>query len=119
MTSIAENIDTWFSPITAVSGQYLLSKDGRFKLIMQSDGDLVLLFGSDKIWSSQTAGNPGAYATFQADGNLIVYKANGAMAWATNTAGNTNARLVVQSDGNLVIYRSNGTAAWASNTCCR
>jgi len=91
------------------------SVDGRFTLIYQSDGNLVLYGPSGWIWASNTSGFSAGQAIMQGDGNLVVYDAGGQWRWSSNTYGNNGAFLVVQSDGNLVIYRG-GTALWASNT---
>jgi len=60
---------------TLEAGQFVVSSDGLFKMVMQADGNLVVyavgLPGA--LWSSRTAGDPGAFATMQADGNLVVY----------------------------------------------
>ena len=53
-------------------GQSLDSKDGRYRLTVGADGDLVLRRAEGIVWSSQTAGNPGAGLTMQADGNLVL-----------------------------------------------
>lgn len=59
--------------------------------IMQSDGNFVLLRGSDGkvLWSSNTHGNPGAWMLAQSDGNIVVYPPGapsaGRALWATNT----------------------------------
>jgi len=118
--TITDNDATLYSSdnTSITSGQYYFSPDGRFKLIMQADGNLVLYMGSSALWSSGTAGNTGAYATFQNDGNLVVYRSTGTLAWSSNTAGNPGSFLVVQTDGNMVIYRSDATVAWATHTCC-
>ena len=55
----------------------------------------------------------------QSDGNLVVYDRNGAALWASRTAGNPGARLAIQNDGNLVIYSSGNKMVWTSGTCCR
>lgn len=86
-----------------------------YKLIMQSDGNLVLYEGSSALWASNTVGR-GAYAVMQGDGNLVVYNWSNQAVWASGTNGNAGARLVLQGDRNLVIYASNGQALWASNT---
>ncbi|MFI6144577.1 DNRLRE domain-containing protein [Streptomyces sp. NPDC051109] len=93
------------------------------KLVMQSDGNLVLYHrtGGDgkggALWASETYGNPGAYAVMQADGNLVVYKQDGGEGkggalWASQTYGNPGARLQLQADGNLVIYKSGTSSGW-------
>ena len=91
---------------TLRTNQSRQSGDGRYLLIMQTDGNLVLYApGSQPIWASNTAGNPGAWTIMQAsDGNLVVYSAANKPLWASNTAGNPGAYLAVQNDSNLVIY---------------
>ena len=101
------------------SGWYILSPNRQFKLIMQSDGDLVeyseLGNGQEsRVWSSGTAGNPGASALMQPDGNLVVSSDKGVALWSTNTSGNPGATLSLQDDANIVIYRTDGSTAWVS-----
>ena len=99
------------------SGQSVLSCDGRFDLEMQpSDGNLVLYFAGAALWDAETAGNPGAYAAMQADGNFVVYSASAVALWNAGTAGNSGADLAVQSDGNLVVYSTTSVALWSSGT---
>jgi hypothetical protein len=95
------------------------SCDGRFQLVMQADGNLVLYQGTKALWSSGTAGHPSSRGAMQADGNLVVYDKSGAALWASRTSGNPGARLAIQNDGNLVIYSAAGKTIWASGTCCR
>ncbi|MEV6572991.1 hypothetical protein [Streptomyces sp. NPDC051577] len=58
------------------SGARLVDKVSAAELVMQPDGNLVLYAlgnpGGYKLplWNSGTYGNPGAYATMQADGNM-------------------------------------------------
>ena len=40
----------------------------------------------------------------QSDGNLVLYNKNGKALWASGTAGQAGDRLEVQTDGNLVVY---------------
>ena len=58
-----------------LAGDTVPGERGSSRLTMQSDGNLVLYRGAQAVWSSQTAGNPGAYAFLQGDGNLVVYSA--------------------------------------------
>lgn len=103
-------------------GSYLQSGDGRFKMVMQGDGNLVIYqSGVGAIYASNTdgTGSPTFKLAMQSDGNLVIYGSGGAT-WASNTngVGQGPYTLVMQNDGNLVIYDRNG-AIWASNTCCR
>lgn len=55
-------------------------------------------------------------AIMQSDGNFVVYSKNGTAVWASNTNyGEGSYRTVMQSDGNLVIYNGS-SAIWATNT---
>ncbi len=54
---------------------------------MQDDGNLVLCDGAGKaLWASGTDHHPGAYATMQTDGNLVVYQGSTPL-WASKTNG--------------------------------
>jgi len=99
-------------------GQSLFSCDGRFHLILQNDGNLVLYQGSTALWSSSTAGRSSAVAIMQADGNFVIYDSTGAGIWSSGTPSHSGAYLAVQNDGNVVIYSSVGVPLWATNTCC-
>jgi hypothetical protein len=98
--------------------QSITSADGRFRLILQSDGNLVLYAnGRIPLWASNTDGHPEVFdAVMQSDGNLVIYDVNGRPLWASNTNGRPGAHLIAQNDGNLVIYGANNTPLWASNT---
>src|SRR5262245_24686902 len=51
----------------------LASCDGRFTLIMQGDGNLVLYMnGVGALWASNTVGPYKKFALMQGDGNLVV-----------------------------------------------
>ena len=99
-------------------GEYISSSDARFKLILQTDSNFVLYYGSTALWSTSTVGKSVTLATFQGDGNLVLYNSSYSAVWASNTFGNTGSKLVLQNDGNLVIYSSSGSAIWSTGTCC-
>ena len=98
------------------AGQGLSSCDGRFQLLMQNDGNLVLYqSGGRALWSSQTNGKGGQTAIMQDDGNLVVYGRTGPL-WWTNTQGNRGSALAIQNDGNLVVYAPGSRWTWQSGT---
>jgi hypothetical protein len=105
-------------------GQRLTSSNGRFNLVMQTDGNLVLYDGApgqNPIWATGTWNLPDdrrpTYAELQTDGNLVLYNDARQPAWAAGVFGTfTNPYLEVQDDGNLVIYHNGRTAIWASGT---
>src|SRR4051812_18752682 len=94
-------------------GEYRVSTNGKYELILQYDGNLVLYRLSDRraLWATGTnSSSPAASvsAVMQTDGNLVMYVNTTGFStpiWASNT--NQNGRsgvLVLQDDGNLVIY---------------
>ena len=54
--------------------------------IMQADGNFVIYDIEDgspiPVWSTNTAGNPGAYLNVQDDGNVVIYSASNAVLWS-------------------------------------
>lgn len=90
----------------------LTSPSGEFRLIMQTDGNVVLYDGDDNpLWSSGTQGNPESYLVMQGDGNLVVYT-DGQPIWASGTAAPAGATLTVHDDGFITISAPDGTAMW-------
>lgn len=110
--------DTLYSGQALTPGQRLTSQDGRFNLILQTDGNLVMYDPHNRaIWASNSSGHPNtSEAIMQADGNLVLYENGSNAYWATQTAGDASQpSLVMQSDGNLVMY-STGASYWSSKT---
>ncbi len=99
--------------------QALTSCDGRFSLVVQTDGNLVL-YQADvgALWQSQTVGDAPGGLWMQEDGNLVLYDVGGTALWHTSTHGSPGAYLAVQDDGNVVVYRGD-IPLWNSGTCCR
>jgi surface antigen len=99
---------------TLNAGEYLTAQDNEFQLAMQSDGNLVLYnrFGR-ALWSSNTAGNPGAYLVNQpSDGNLVVYGTDGQPLWATYTEGDRGDALRLENNGNLLVTSPSDRVLW-------
>ncbi len=96
-------------------GDSLRSTDGRFELVLQSDGNLVLYcLGIGALWDTRTPGRDVNDVIMQGDGNLVMYGPSGAI-WNSATDNNPGAFLSLQNDGNLVIYRDT-TALWHTGT---
>lgn len=95
----------------------LYSCDGRFALVMQTDGNLVIyqVGTPTALWSTGTYGNSGAAMVMQSGGNLVVYGASGRALWNSQTNGYAGAGLAMQDDGNLVVYWD-GWPLWNSGT---
>ncbi|MEI6480144.1 MAG: hypothetical protein WCO12_01300 [bacterium] len=103
-------------------GQSITSCDGRFKFILQTDGNAVIYptNSSTALWSSGTNGKASAKIIMQGDGNLVIYNSSGGFIWgsinSTGGHGGTPTGLNMQADGNLVIYATNGGVLWNSGT---
>jgi surface antigen len=85
------------------ANQSVYSSNGRYRLVLQSDGNLVEYGPNGAIWSTMTGGNNGASFVQQGDGNGVVYSASNQPLWANMTM-NSGARLAVQDDANIVTY---------------
>jgi hypothetical protein len=95
-------------------GQSIVSQGGRYRLVYQTDGNLVIYDDVARLalWGSGTSGTSAGQAVLQGDGNLVIYTAQLVPVWGSGTPGNTGSILVMQSDGNLVLYR-NGLPTWS------
>ncbi|MFE1547835.1 hypothetical protein [Streptomyces sp. NPDC058718] len=117
-------------PDKLVKGEYLgfgefiqrptYSGDGYFRLIMQSDGNLVLYYlknsGARKVcWASNTQNAGGSYVTYQQDGNFVMYPQ-----WSTRAVWHSNTYLgagtTVDINGFGVLYV--GTTQISSQAAC-
>ena len=91
---------------------------GKFSLVMQTDGNLVM-YQDDvcKIatWASGTYQKGGYKTVMQTDGDLVVLDASANVLWHSNTAGHPGATLAVQPDGNVVVY-DGSKAVWDAGT---
>ena len=127
MKNSNKSYDTLYSNETLQSGDELISKNGVYHAVMQTDGNFVLYFknhytAENSAWNSRTCQLSGYKLPFflkmQNDGNLVMHDANAKPCWATNTYGKGQSphKLQMQDDGNLVIYDANNTATWHTNT---
>ena len=96
-------------------GESVQSCDGRFDLVMQTDGNLVLYMGQKPLWATGTNGRGGYAMWMQTDGNFVLYDGYGAPLWDAHSEGHPGALLDVQNDGNLVVYSGN-KPLWNSGT---
>lgn len=96
--------------------QFVHSGNETYRLIMQSDGNLVLYNVPEgrALWASYTVG-AGNWAVMQTDGNLVVYSASNKPLWNSGTAGKPSSYASIQDDGNFVIYTPL-LPTWSSKT---
>jgi GH25 family lysozyme M1 (1,4-beta-N-acetylmuramidase) len=98
------------------AGQWIVSRDAKTKLLLRSDGNLVLSRGSRTTWTSGTAGNRGAHATLQAGGDFVLFNAAGRTIWHSGTAGKKTRKLAAQDNGDLVMTNTDRKRTWHTNT---
>jgi len=87
-------------------GDALTSPSGKYRLVMQGDGNLVEYDGGTPVWASNTF-NAGSVLLDQPDGNFVI------VATGTNQP---NSVLTVQNDRNVVVYAPGNVPIWATNT---
>ncbi|MDD5632902.1 MAG: hypothetical protein PHI13_12870 [Methylococcales bacterium] len=102
-------------------GEKLISDSGRYHLILQPDGNLVIYNEPEHEprWKTDPRGNDVSYVEIQTDGNLVMYTDDRQARWASDSVGSIgNYILGMQSDGNLVIYLESptGRSPWATHT---
>lgn len=104
-------------------GQSLYSPNRKYRLIYQSDGNLVLYRNADEfaLWSTKTHGQSAGKLIMQTDGNLVVYNARQRPLWASIKRWDIpnpprGLYLVMQDDANAVIYNEKNIAVWSSGT---
>ena len=85
--------------LTSTNRRYRLVYQIDGNLVLSDDVDRVVL------WSTNTGGTTAGQVLMQGDGNLVLLDGQNVVRWSTGTIGNANAQFVVQNDGNLVIYR--------------
>ncbi|MFD9289153.1 mannose-binding protein [Streptomyces sp. NPDC060030] len=85
----------------------------RIKMVMQTDGNLVVLneFGKP-IWAAMTFGQ-NHRAIFQPDGNLVIHNGDDRPIWASKTHDHPGAQLVLRADGRVVVL-DNGNVVWST-----
>lgn len=111
------------------AGQYLMSKNGRFRLLLQTDGNLVITDNGTISW---TADSNQIYSKtlyqkkmnqrlqFVISNSGFLYDPSKKRLWIAESTHSIdkslwdNACMVIQDDGNLVIYdRRTGNMCWA------
>ncbi|KAK9429092.1 bulb-type lectin domain-containing protein [Lipomyces doorenjongii] len=99
------------------SNESVVSKNGRYSLVLWSDGNLVLYHGGKApVWKRQSeSGKAISHLIMQEDGDLVLKDVDNIPSWQSHTDQHHGARFVVQDDGNMVIYHGD-RPIWASHT---
>lgn len=107
---------TLASGTTLNKGGFLMSPDSQSVLSIQREGNLVLRSNFDNLWNTGSLGSNVDRLVMQSDGNLVLYNTSNQALWSSQTQGNPGARLELQTDGNMVVYSASNVALWATYT---
>jgi hypothetical protein len=72
-------------------GQNITTSDGKYFMVMQTDGNCVLYAQGNALWATMTNYLTGFQACMLATGNLVLYNTTNDIIWASNTTGNAGA----------------------------
>lgn len=104
------NVDQMLRP-----GDYIFSKDGKFILIYQPDGNLVLY--PKAVWSANVFSKDPGYAIMQGDGNFVIYDKFNKPYWATMTVSPSSGPFQLQlNDSTLSIVDKDNSTIWKNQT---
>ncbi|WP_189276172.1 lectin [Kitasatospora griseola] len=88
-------------------GDSIVSPSGVYQLILQSDGNLVEYRGSGSgrtaCWATGTNGSAAHHASYQSDGNFVLYTQYGTALWSSNSAGTAAISVVIANDGVVLV----------------
>jgi len=103
---------------TLHTGDKIYSSDNRFYLTLKANGNLAIITAatSAELWNTGSATLATDHATFQSDGDLVLFNVSNAWLWNSATGNHPASQLTMQSDGNLVIKDPSGATLWQSNT---
>lgn len=116
--AIGGNSDRINSGASLTSGNKLVSPNGWYQLIMQTDGNLVLYTkGNEVLWSTSTNLSGSCYAIMETNGEFRVRATvGGAVQWTSGTPGSGGTRVQLQNDGNLVMFTTSNVPVWDTGT---
>ncbi|GAB3696062.1 DUF4241 domain-containing protein [Saccharopolyspora tripterygii] len=101
----------------ALRRESLTSENGRFTLVHQDDGNIVL-YENETLrawWASNTCGAESAFCALRESDGLALFSPGGRRIWSTG-ATRPAATLVVQDDGNVTIADVDGEPVWSSES---
>lgn len=98
-------------------GQSVASTNGRYRLVFQNDGNLVLLADGSVQWASGTAEQGADRVIMQHNGVLAIYRPltwGSEPVWISRSVGADGAVLSVRDEGGVVIRREGHPILWSA-----
>jgi hypothetical protein len=96
--------------------------NGRYRLVYQGDGDLVLYHDSTRIWenlgTSLPPQTPPGQFGMEPDGNVVIRNADGKLIWRSGTSC-FGQYLLVLNNGDVCIYGAQDRVVWCAGTAGR
>jgi WD40 repeat protein len=108
----AQNVTQLTKGSELTIGNSIFSPDGKYKMTLESNGNMVIYNNNTQVWQSNTAGQGVTKCSFQADGNLVLYTATNVAKWAAGLNNTSAATLMLLNDGNLGIFTSGSVKLW-------
>lgn len=123
LVSLSASAASYSTSISSPNGLYqgdtLISANGKYRLMLQHDGNLVVSRIADNalIWANYGFG--ATVAVVQPDGNFVAYDASGTAVWNSGTWGQAGTgpmtvRLYLEDDGALRLYNTGGSKIWST-----
>jgi hypothetical protein len=97
-------------------GSSLTSADGTTVLTLQGDGNLVLSYNGQTLWTSGTQGKPVANLWMNADGNLHLNDGANNIFWSNGASGHKDAFLRINNGGSMMVWDGSNHEIWDSGT---
>ena len=122
VSTVKKSDSTLYSGQTLENLEELKSANGKFRLCMQDNGNLVLYSAQEPIWSSRTQnkGQPPFRLIMQQDNQLCIYDSSGSPTWTSQTRaeGAIGGWARLRNSGSFVIYDGNGmnNPLWCTRT---
>ena len=97
-------------------GDPLISENGEYKVILQENGNLQVLYGTMVVWSSNTINSNVEKLHFEKGGDLVISGTSQQVYWSTNTGSKSpKAEILVKSDdGDLQLLSKDNQRVWHS-----
>ncbi|HSX47567.1 MAG TPA: hypothetical protein VLF63_02220, partial [Patescibacteria group bacterium] len=96
----------------------LVSPTRQYRLILQTDGNLVIYNRNNvAIWSTGTHDTlPTAFTLWGVNSDLILYDSNGTWLWTAGISGMGGTVMYLGDDGNISVNTGNGYTVWSLYT---